>query len=78
MSTYLFALVVSDYERVERRSPAHNVRVEVAARTEAIAQGHASYALEQAGAMIDFFIDYYNISYPLNKSSKILDIICLV
>jgi aminopeptidase N len=70
MSTYLFALVVSDYERIERRSLGHSVLVEVAARPEAIAKGHGSYALEQASSMIDFFIDYYNISYPLKKSSE--------
>jgi aminopeptidase N len=44
--------------------------MEVAGRPEAIRNGEGDYALDEAAQIIDFFADYFNISYPLDKSSK--------
>lgn len=69
MSTYLVAFVISDFTLVSKMTP-KGIRVEVAARPEAIRNGDADYALGEAVKIIEYFADYYNVSYPLSKSSK--------
>uniref|UniRef100_A0A3B5M7T9 Aminopeptidase n=1 Tax=Xiphophorus couchianus TaxID=32473 RepID=A0A3B5M7T9_9TELE len=58
MSTYLLAIIVSDYIRIW-------------ARKKAIKEGQGNYALNVTGPILDFFQAYYNISYPLRKSDQI-------
>ena len=70
MSTYLVAFVVSKFEKINGTTP-KGVLVEVAARPEAILNGEGDYALKEAMTIIDFFADYFNVSYPLKKSSKL-------
>uniref|UniRef100_A0A3Q1EKQ9 Aminopeptidase n=1 Tax=Acanthochromis polyacanthus TaxID=80966 RepID=A0A3Q1EKQ9_9TELE len=62
MSSYLLAIVVSDYGHLSIR---------IWARRKAIEQGQGDYALNVTGPVLDFFQSYYNISYPLNKSDQI-------
>lgn len=69
MSTYLVAFVVSDFTSISNVSQ-KGIRLEVAARPQAIANGDAEYALSEACKIMDYFVDYYNVSYPLKKSSK--------
>ena len=69
MSTYLVAFVISNFESVPKYSN-KSVLIEVAGRPEAIRNGEGDYALDEAAQIIDFFADYFNISYPLDKSSK--------
>ena len=69
MSTYLVAYVISDFKAIAMLSPKHGVRVEVAARPDAIERGLGDFSLIQTARVIDFFIDYFNVSYPLKKSS---------
>ena len=69
MSTYLVAFVVSKFEKINGTTP-KGVIVEVAARPDAIRNGEGDYALDEAMKIIDFYADYFNISYPLKKSSN--------
>ena len=71
MSTYLVAFVVSDFEKVSNKSN-KGVLVEVAGRAEAINNGDGAFALEEAMKIIDFFADYFDVPYALNKSSIVL------
>jgi len=70
MSTYLVGFVVSNFNTIEAYSPKHGIRIEVAARPEAILHGDAEYSLNETAKIIDYFVDYFNVSYPLKKSSK--------
>ncbi|XP_065349188.1 aminopeptidase Ey-like [Cloeon dipterum] len=67
MSTYLVAFVVSDFAYLES-TPA-NTTFRVWARPDAIAQ--ASYSLDIAPKVLDFFEDYFNVPYPLPKMDMI-------
>uniref|UniRef100_A0A8C2DCI7 Aminopeptidase n=1 Tax=Cyprinus carpio TaxID=7962 RepID=A0A8C2DCI7_CYPCA len=60
MSSYLLALVVSDYT---------NIRIW--ARKKAIEDGHGDYALNITGPILKFFENYYSVPYPLSKSDQI-------
>ncbi len=71
MSTYLIGFVISNFKTLVGHSPKHGYRTEVAARPEAINAGEANLALSESMKIIDFFTDYFNMSYPLEKLSKI-------
>uniref|UniRef100_A0A3Q1HII7 Aminopeptidase n=1 Tax=Anabas testudineus TaxID=64144 RepID=A0A3Q1HII7_ANATE len=62
MSTYLLAIIVSDYT---------HLYIRIWGRRAAIEQGQGNYALNVTGPVLDFFQSYYNISYPLSKSDQI-------
>ena len=68
MSTYLVAFVISNF-KVIRTTTSKGVDVEVAGRPDAIDEGHGDYALDEATKIIDFFVDYFNVTYPMPKSS---------
>lgn len=78
MSTYLVAFVVSNFIRIKKYSPKYNIEIQVAARPDAIKNGEGEYALEETARLIDYFIDYFNVSYSLNHSSRILFLINLI
>ena len=72
MSTYLVALVVSDFVCIKATahpSLSKSVDVSVCARPNAIEQ--TSYALNVSTKIIEFFESYYNVEYPLPKSGKL-------
>ncbi|XP_060892349.1 aminopeptidase N-like [Labrus mixtus] len=69
MSSYLLAIIVSDYTHI--RSTQGDILIRIWARRKAIEQGQGSYALNVTGPILDFFQSYYNISYPLSKSDQI-------
>lgn len=69
MSTYLVGFVVSSFDTIAELSPKHRILIEVAARPDVIAGGHADYALNETALIIDYFADYFNVMYPLEKSS---------
>ena len=71
MSTYLVAYVISDFKTVKKLSDKHHIEVEVAARPEPIENGEGTYALDQAAQVLDFFTDYFEVKYPLKKSTQI-------
>lgn len=73
MSTYLVAYVVSDFLSISNVTK-KGIRVEVAGRPEAIQSGDGEYALSEACKIMDYFVDYYNVSYPLQKSSNFIEI----
>lgn len=56
------------------RTPPHVsvscVQIRIFARKSAIAANQGEYALNQTGLILQFFEDYYNISYPLPKSGE--------
>ncbi|XP_028286018.1 aminopeptidase N-like [Parambassis ranga] len=69
MSTYLLAIVVSDYTHLTATQD--DTLIRVWARRKAIEQGQGDYALNVTGPVLDFLQGYYNISYPLSKSDQI-------
>lgn len=69
MSTYLAAYAITDFETISETSD-KGVVIEISARPQAIQAGEGQYALEEALDMIDFFADYFDVDYPLEKSSK--------
>ena len=71
MSSYLLALIVSEFETISMMSKKYGIKIEVTARPEAIRANFGNYSLYEAADLLDFFSDYFNISYPLKKSSKI-------
>ena len=73
MSTYLVAFAVTNFESINQTSEKYNIQIEVVARPEAIMNGEGDYGLSEAAKIIDYFVDYFNISYPLAKSGKILE-----
>ena len=73
MSTYLVAFSVSKFKMINTESPKYKVLVEVVARPEAIDNGEGQLALDDGAKVIDYFSDYFDISYPLKKSSEFLD-----
>ncbi|KAM4733614.1 aminopeptidase N-like [Anableps anableps] len=69
MSTYLLAIIVSDYAHLNTTQG--NIQIRIWARRKVIEQGQGNYALNVTGPILDFFQSYYNISYPLRKSDQI-------
>ncbi|XP_020864713.2 endoplasmic reticulum aminopeptidase 1 [Phascolarctos cinereus] len=64
MSTYLVAFIISDFESVSKMTKS-GVKVSVYAVPEKINQ--TGYALDAAVTLLEFYEDYFNISYPLPK-----------
>lgn len=69
MSTYLVAFVIAEFKTISKITD-KNIVVEVAARPEAIDRGEGDFGLEEAAKILDYYVDYFNVSYPLPKSSK--------
>ncbi|XP_061628950.1 aminopeptidase N-like isoform X2 [Phyllopteryx taeniolatus] len=69
MSTYLLAIVISDYTHLN--STQGNILIRIWARRKAMEQGHGNYALNVTGPILNFLQCYYNISYPLRKLDQI-------
>lgn len=72
MSTYLVAFSVSNLKKIATESPKYKIQVEVVARREAIDKNEGKLALEDGARILDYFSDYFDIAYPLKKSSKML------
>ena len=70
MSTYLIAFVVSNFEMKSKLSDKYGIRMDVAARPQAIRDGLGDLALNVSGLILDFFADYFEVPYPLPKSSN--------
>lgn len=70
MSTYLLAYIVSQFSSVEAET-ANKVQIRIWARPSAVQAGHAQYALNVTGPILDFFARHYNTAYPLSKSDQI-------
>jgi aminopeptidase N len=68
MSTYLVAFVVCDFDIVSKIS-AKNVNVSVIAAKDKIAQ--ADFALQSSTKIMDFYDDFFGVSYPLDKQDLI-------
>ena len=71
MSSYLVAYVISDFKSVKKLSDKYQIEVEVAGRPEPIENGDGDFALNQAAQILDFFTDYFEVKYPLKKSTQI-------
>ena len=71
MSTYLVGFVVSNFKSIKMSSPKYGINTEIVARPEAIDNGMGETALKEAVKIIDFFVDYFNVTYPLKKISHI-------
>ena len=69
MSTYLACFIICNFEYEEKLSDLHKTKFRVYATPE---QRHrVQYPLEVGSNISDFFIDYFNISYPLPKQDMI-------
>lgn len=64
MSSYLLALCVSDFEYVEGYTK-RGTRFRIWSRKEAL--NETEYALEAGKKVLEFYEDYYNITFPLSK-----------
>ncbi|XP_072291149.1 aminopeptidase N-like [Eucyclogobius newberryi] len=69
MSSYLLAVIVCDFTFLSVEQQGTQIRIW--ARRKAIESEQGNYALNVTGPILDFFQDYYNISYPLSKSDQI-------
>ncbi|XP_075998651.1 aminopeptidase N-like [Genypterus blacodes] len=69
MSSYLLAMIVSDYIHISAKQG--DVPIRIWARRKNIEKGQANYALNVTGPILTFLEHYYNISYPLSKSDQI-------
>ncbi|XP_028841845.1 alanyl (membrane) aminopeptidase b, tandem duplicate 1 [Denticeps clupeoides] len=69
MSTYLLAFIVCEFDFENRMEG--DVMIRIFARKKAIEAGQAEYALNKTGPILKFFEEYYNSSYPLEKSDQI-------
>ena len=70
MSTYLIALVVSDYDlSTTKTAPYSNAEIRVAAPLGVVNHGLVDYALECSVKAIDYFSEYYQYNYsePFGK-----------
>jgi aminopeptidase N len=68
MSSYLVAFVVSDFKNIDETSQ-KGVVVQVYAKPQSIDNKEGQFGLEEAVTVIDYFSEYFEIDYPLNKSS---------
>jgi aminopeptidase N len=71
MSSYLVAFIVSNF-KIVRKVSSKGVLVEVAAKPVPISNGDGEFSLNEASDIIDYFSDYFDVPYPLQKSSIIL------
>ncbi|KAJ1180032.1 hypothetical protein NDU88_005257 [Pleurodeles waltl] len=71
MSTYLLAFIVSDFDYTEKTDPGQKFQVRIWGREKAIKENQGEYALNVTGKILEFFDEYYNVSYPLPKSDQI-------
>ncbi|XP_053283791.1 aminopeptidase Ey [Pleuronectes platessa] len=69
MSTYLFAFTVSEFTSIE--SAHERVKINTFARPEAIAAGHAQYAANITGEILQFYEKKFGINYSLKKLDQI-------
>ena len=46
--------------------------MEVVGRAEAIDNGEGTFALDEVASIIDFYSDYFQVKYPMAKSSRLL------
>jgi aminopeptidase N len=71
MSSYLVAIVISDFECVSKIVPNtgeyDQVTVSICGRSHAVSTGQLDYTLEVASKLIKFFEDYYDLKYPIEK-----------
>ena len=71
MSTYLVALIISDFKCITSTAyPAlsKSVSVSVCARPNAIDQ--LDYAMNNSIKILEYFETFYNVKYPLPKCGK--------
>jgi aminopeptidase N len=72
MSTYLLALVLSDFEcklqTVQGIGQHGKVDIRVCGRSSVVANSQLDYALNVAIKVLKFYEDFYGIKYPLPKS----------
>jgi len=71
MSTYLVAFSISNFKSIKTKSIKHGIEVEVAARPESIDNHEGEYALKKASLILDYFTDYFQVEYPLPKSTQV-------
>jgi aminopeptidase N len=73
MSTYLFAILVSDYDCLSAvaRPPNNEVAIRVCARSNAVKANELDLALDASVKVSEFFEKYYGIKYPLSKLGTI-------
>ncbi|XP_041649423.1 aminopeptidase N-like [Cheilinus undulatus] len=70
MSSYLLALIVCDFTSIQL-TQSEDVLVRIWARKKAIDDGQGEYALKVTEPILQFYEQYYSVSYPLSKSDQI-------
>jgi aminopeptidase N len=68
MSTYLFAMLVSDFTFAEADLPTFGGKpVRTYAQPHLIARGGGNYSAQVAAEVLQFYDDYFQAPYPLMK-----------
>ena len=71
MSSYLVAFVVSNFKVINMNSSKYNTLIEISAKPESIERGDGDFALKEAGLILDYFGDIFDMVYPLKKLTNI-------
>ena len=69
MSTYLLAFVVSDFEYQTGKETNNGVRFRIWSRSQALDQ--TSYACDIGPEILQYYEEYFNVSFPLPKQDMI-------
>jgi aminopeptidase N len=67
MSTYLVAFVVCDYESISNKTLKN---VEVSIHTPPGLLNQATFALQTAVRLMDYYDDFFGVPYPLPKQGQ--------
>ncbi|KAI5620955.1 aminopeptidase N, partial [Silurus asotus] len=69
MSTYLLAVTVNEF--MNEHDEHDKKEISIWARPEAVAAGHATYAMSITGKILSFYEKKFNLKYPLNKLDQV-------
>ncbi|XP_076823238.1 aminopeptidase N-like [Clavelina lepadiformis] len=71
MSTYLLGFVVCDFNYTEAYTSSEpKIQTRIYARPESVSLGNVDYARNATPYILDYYAEYFNVSYPLPKSDQ--------
>lgn len=76
MSTYLVALIVSDFDcltnKVSSVGEYGDIQINVCGQPDAVADGLLNYAITIATNVIEYYEKFYRVKYPLPKCGLLI------
>ena len=70
MPTYLLSIIVHGLQTAKINSPKYNVQIEIIFNRLTVNNEEVKYALQQAGIILDYFSDLFDVEFPYNKTRK--------